>query len=382
MWLRLMLLWSASLITPRAMAQVEVVPRPNSETVSSEPVSSAVQPRQVYHSGWGYLSSAGVLTGKVYCIHGVGKLVPQVGSTVTLSQNLAVLASGTTDRDGNFSFSGLDAGVYEIATESTTCYSIHSFQALYANSSAAAQPMLVFASSLQHSKVDELLNTLWAPSDTLPPTARPFKEVMAPVIAAAQSQRVAIINGRVSGQVAFANPYNVPEAHVVKIFRNGSLLADAPVDNFGTFTFAVPAPGPIDVVLGGTAFAAFGAELVDASQLARDQQSSVQFVSANMQSPPASPTLLVPAVGGANQGATAAGPAAIPGGIPPMAMAGGYRPMGSFGGGGFGGGGFGGMNGLGIAGALLGGAGLAVGIAALDDDDEGFVVDVATPVAR
>jgi hypothetical protein len=63
-----------------------------------------------------------------------------------------------------------------------------------------------------------------------------------------------------------------------------------------------------------------------------------------------------------------------------MAMAGGYRPMGSSGGG-FGGGGFGGMNGMGIAGALLGGAGLAVGIAALADDDDGFVINAATPVS-
>jgi hypothetical protein len=377
MWLKLLLLWSASLTPAVLLAQVEVVPRP-----SSEPVSSAVQPRQVYHSGWGYLSSAGVLTGKVYGIHGVGKLEPQVGTTVTLSQNLAVLASGKTDRNGNFSFSGLDPGVFEIATESTAGYSIYSFQALYASGGAAAQPMLVFASSLQHSRVDELLNSLWAPSDTLPSGARPFEEVLAPFIAASQSQRVAIINGRVSGQVAFGNPNNVPEAHVVKVFRNGTLLADASVDSLGTFSFAAPAPGPIDVVLGGSAFAAFGAELVDASQLAREQQSPVQFVSANLQSPPASPTLLVPAVGGTNQGPTATSPAAMPGGIPPMAMAGGFGPGGSFGGGGSGGGFGGGMNGLGIAGALLGGAGLAVGIAALDDDDDGFEVNVSTPIVR
>ena len=54
---------------------------------------------------------------------------------------------------------------------------------------------------------------------------------------------------------------------------------------------------------------------------------------------------------------------------------------GGFSGGGFGGGGGGG--GLGGIGGLLGVAGLAVGVAALaDDDDSGFNVNLATPVSR
>ena len=70
------------------------------------------------------------------------------------------------------------------------------------------------------------------------------------------------------------------------------------------------------------------------------------------------------------------------GGLPGGGFTGGFSG-GGFGGGGFGGGGFGGGGGgLGGIGGLLGVAGLAVGVAALADDDDsgGFNVNLATPV--
>ena len=373
-WLRDLLVAGACLLPAFAQAQVEVVPGP------AGGARAAVTPMQVYHSGWGAISSDGSLRGKLVCVGSGGELLPQAGATVTLSRDMLPLASGQTEADGSFSFSGLTEGVYEIAAEAGDCYAVNSFQAVRVP--AGAQPMFVYASHMRHSSVDEVLQSLWAPH-SVELVTRGFEEVVAPFMPAAQSPRVTIVNGRVSGQVAFANANNIPETHVVKVFRDGKLEATAPVDNLGTFSFSATGPGVVDVVLGGSAYASMGVELVDGSQLAdRPRGTDGQFVAAALQGGmPSAPTLLIPAVGGAAQPGLAPppmGPVAMP-----MPM-GGFGPAGGFyggGGGGFGGGGGGFGGGLGGIGGLVGAAGLAVGIAALaDDDDDGFVPDVTTPI--
>lgn len=372
MWLRKLICVGACLLPAVAMAQVEVVPSPSSSSTRPEGAS-----RQVYHSGWGFLTADGTLRGKVVCVGGNGELQPQANATVTLSRDTVPMASGQTQSDGSFAFSGVTEGVYEIAAEAPSCYAINSFQAVRGSSAQSAPAMNVYAANLQRASVDETLQSLWAPQANQAGT-RAFEEVLEPYIPATQSPRVAIVNGRVSGQVAFANPYNIAEAHVVKVFRNGSLLTSAPVDNLGTFAFSVPGPGPVDVVLGGSAYASLGVHLVDANQLSDRSQAEVNFVSLNAQTPSAS-TLLIPAVGGPSQQ-----PGAIPGMGPqgvPMPLVGGFGGGGGFQGGGGSGGGLGGGGFGGIGGALLGAAGLAVGFAALNEDDEdGFVVNQATPL--
>jgi hypothetical protein len=203
--------------------------------------------------------------------------------------------------------------------------------------------------------------------------ARTFEDVVPPVMPAAQSQRVAIRGGMVYGQVAWSNPFNIPEAHVAKVFRGGQLIATAPVDAMGRFTFSPGGPGVVDVVVGGTAYGSIGVELVDVdapAQLTMNADGSKFVAAANalLQSN----SLLVPTVGGGAPPAGPGGPA--PGEMlgPPLAGGGFMGPGGGgFAGGGGGGGGLGGLGGL-------AGAALAVGIAALADDDDGFDGNLAT----
>jgi len=51
----------------------------------------------------------GVISGKVY-----GDLVPQKGAELTLLQNDVVIATTTTDEDGNFKFTYLNPGYYDL----------------------------------------------------------------------------------------------------------------------------------------------------------------------------------------------------------------------------------------------------------------------------
>ena len=381
MLLRVLVLMGVAAIPGVALSQQnELVPVPT-PTVNSTQVQSSV-----YHSGWGYLKSDGSLSGQVVTVGASATVRPQSNATVTLSRDLVVVATTQADANGSFVFSGLTPGVYEIATESPESYGIVSFEAVQGGGNAAASVMEVYASSMRRSSVDEVLQSLWAPQDGVG-VGRPFVDVVDPLRPAAQSQRVAIRGGAVSGQVAFSNPLCIPEAHVVKVFSQGKLVATAPVDRMGKFSFPVQSPGPVDLVLGGSAYAAMGVELVeDATRLSGHASGDVRLVSLASAEAIAQ-NLLVPAVGGPSSDGT---DQPIPLGPQPLPLAGPGFPMeGGFGGGGgySGGGGMGGGSGgggvgggIGGLGGLLGIAGLAVGVTALADDDDGFTTPPVTPV--
>ncbi len=359
--------------------QKELVPTPI-------PTANAAQvPTSVYHSGWGFIKADGSLSGQVVTVAAGAAVKPQGDATVTLSRDLVVLATTRTDADGSFVLSGLSPGVYEIAAESADCYGIVSFQAVsgrHLGQNTTTPVMEVYASSMRRTAVDEVLQSLWAPQDG-EATGRPFVGVVEPLQPAAQSQRVAIRGGAVSGQVAFANARNIPEAHVIKVFSQGQLVATAPVDSMGKFSFPASSPGPVDLVLGGSAYAAIGVELVeDATRLSSQQKGDVRLVSLASAAAIAS-QLVIPAAGGPPDDGSDAPPLPIgeplPLAGPGFPMDGGFAPGGggfSGGGGGMGGGGGGpgGGGGLGGMGGLLGIAGLAVGVTALADDDNGFTV--------
>lgn len=353
--------------------QQEGVPTP---TVDATQVESSV-----YHSGWGYIKADGSLRGQVVTVGPAGTVKVQANAMVTLSRDLVALATTRSDADGAFSFSGLSPGVYEIAAESPDCYGVVSFEAVSSGESGSTSAaMEVYASSMGREAVDEVLQSLWAPQDG-PGIGRPFEDVVDPLQPATQSQRVAIRGGAVSGQVAFANARCIPEAHVVKVFSQGKLIATAPVDRMGKFSFPAQSPGPVDLVLGGSAYAAIGVELVeDATRLSAQQNGDVRMVSLASASAVAS-QLLVPAAGGPPDGG--AGEPVPPGPpLPGIPMEGGFAGGGGMGGGGMGGGGSGGGmgGGMGGMGGLLGIAGLAVGVAALANNDDGFTAAVGTGV--
>ncbi len=362
-------------------AQSELVPSPTPQQTSTAR----------FHSGWAALQPDGSLLGRAVMLGGAGNVSPQPSARVTLSRNLIPLATTQADADGNFAFAGLSQGIYEIASETDHSFAIVSFEAV-----SGRQPsvMDVYASSMPRTAVDAVLKELWAPQEEGAGTPK-FEDVMAPMIPGTQSQRVAIRAGKINGQVAFADSRNVPEAHVVKAYSQGNLIDSAPVDSQGKFILTVGNPGPIDVVLGGAAYAILGFEAVEVENLAKvSGGKSLQLVSMQEQigSLGVCDSLVVPAVGCGialpppvivEEGlplAACAPPAAAPmcGGFSPCA--GGYRGGGfSGGGGGYGGGGFGGIGGL------LGIGGIALGAAALIDNndnnnrDNGFRPPLATP---
>lgn len=379
MLLRVLVLMGVVAGSEAALAQQkEVLPTPT-PTVNTTQVQSSV-----YHSGWGFIRDDGSLNGQVVTVEAAG-VKPQGNAAITLSKGSVVLVTTRTDADGSFVLSGLTPGVYEIAAESADCYGIVSFEAMpsgHNGQNTAAPVMEVYATSMRRAAVDEVLQSLWAPQDGLA-LARPFEGLVEPLRTAAQSQRVAIRGGAVSGQVAFANARNIPEAHVIKVFSEGKLVATAPVDHMGKFSFPAPSAGPVDLVLGGSAYAAIGVELVeDATHLSARQTGDVRLVS--MASAVAS-NLVIPAAGGPSDESPVPLGEPLPVVDPCFPMEGGFAPCcGGFSGGGMGGGGMGGGGagggGMGGMGGLLGIAGLAVGVVALADDDNGFVVPPATPV--
>lgn len=378
MLVRVLIVVGAVLSSGVALAQNEVVPTPT-PAIEVGQVQSAV-----YHSGWGALQSDGSLRGQVVTVGSAAAVNPQGNATVTLSQDLVVIATTRTAADGSFELSGLSPGVYEIAAESPGCYGIVSFQAVASDQLGLAPVMEVYASTMQRTDVDGVLQSLWSPQDAMVSGGRPFEGLVSPLRPATQSQQVAIRGGAVSGQVAFANPRNIPEAHVVKVFSQGKLIATAPVDRYGKFSFPAQTPGPVDLVLGGSAYAAVGVELVDdAARLSAVQPGDVRFVSNNAA---VASQLLIPAAGGPpadgiGQPLPIGEPLPLAG--PAYPMGGGFAPGGGGmggGGGGFGGGGGGMGGGMGGIGGLLGIAGLAVGVTALANNNDGFTTPVGTPV--
>lgn len=384
MLLRVLVLMGVVAGSEVALAQQkETLPTPT-PTINATQVQSSV-----YHSGWGFISDDGSLSGQVVTVEAAG-VKPQGDTAITLSKGSVVLATTHTDANGSFVLSGLTPGVYEIAAESADCYGIVSFEAVSSgrnDQNTAAPVMEVYAASMRRAAVDEVLQSLWAPQDGVAldgaASHRPFEGLVEPLRPAAQSQRVAIRGGAVSGQVAFANARNIPEAHVIKVFSEGKLVATAPVDRMGRFSFPVAAAGPVDLVLGGSAYAVIGVELVeDATHLSARQTGDVRLVS--MASAVAS-NLVIPAAGGPSDESPVPLGEPLPVVDPCFPMEGGFAPCcGGFSGGGMGGGGMGGGGagggGMGGMGGLLGIAGLAVGVVALADDDNGFVVPPATPV--
>ncbi|QDV22473.1 hypothetical protein [Aureliella helgolandensis] len=337
--------------------------------------SSTVAPG-VYHSGWASLDAAGNVQGQVVTVGAGGITTPQAGSVVELRDGEALVASATADSNGNFILSKVAPGVYGLTAAGPNTFAAHAVQVLSHPQGAADQGMAVYATHLNRAEVDGILRSLFVPGPIAESTYGPLQEPVGPVV---QSQRVAMNGGVVDCYLSFSHGNGTPEAHTVKILQDGVVTETAAVDSTGRFTFHPQSAGAYDLVVGGIGFGSIGVEVVDetaGNQLTSNDKSS-RFVAAKMNNAVVQQSLMVPVIAPstpANQPPMIveefAGPPALGGGFP---AGGGFSGGGGFGGGG-GGGGFGG------AGGLLGIAGLAVGIAALADDDDGFTPPVATGI--
>lgn len=347
------------------------------EAVLSSPSTvPASQAATVYHSGWAVLNADGDLDGQVVTVGSNGGSTPQADASVILlsptsSMNL------TTDEHGHFSFPNVKPGVYEIRSAASDSYASFGLQVLPHHPEAANQ-LSVYAASMPPAMVDEVLRSLNVPQ-TAPAASqrRNFAPVGSPNWPLVQSQRVALTNGVVNGRLAFTVGYGLPQSHTVKLFRDGQVIDTAAVDPMGYFTVRPEGAGAYSLIVGGVGHGALGIEVVDQSAQLSSNTSGSKLVSNNSNAlvqdslvfpvamPETAPLAQQPPV------EEFVGPPPVGGGFP--APGGG----GFAGGGGAGGGGLGGLGG---AGGLLGIAGLAVGVAALASDDDGFNGNLATPI--
>jgi uncharacterized membrane protein YgcG len=360
----LALLVAGSLI-PAAYAQEELKPAPSIVETKSVPT--------VYHSGWAVLDAAGNLTGKVVTVGSAGG-VAQPGAAITLRANSGKIVTGQADENGQFTIPGVEPGVYELTAASEAAFASHGIHVI-AHKEGASEGLSVFAAAVSPKVANEILRTLAVPQAAL--AQPPFGPLTAPPLPIAQSHQVSMSNGIVNGRLAFTMGFGDPRAHTVQLMQNGKLIDSANVDSMGYFTVKPAGPGAYDVIVGGVGRGAVGVEIVDTTVQLSAAESNVQLVAKKAASL-IQETLMVPVAMPAAGQLPGDGELVeeFPGALP---MGGGFPGGGGFGGGsggGFGGGG----GGLGGAGGLLGVAGLAVGVAALSDDDDGFNGNIGTQV--
>ncbi|GIW99792.1 MAG: hypothetical protein KatS3mg111_3125 [Pirellulaceae bacterium] len=358
---------AAVLLLPIAALAQAVLPGGNAQVPALTPVAKLVG---AFHEGWATIDGDGKLVGRVVTLSANGELVPQDQVEVRIDGMGGPIAAVTTDAEGAFELTGLRPGVYLLEAEGSGAYAAFSFQAVPSDS---VRPMDVYAAGMQPARVRDVFRELWSPSKG---KAKPaYGEVRPDGWPVEQSPYVVAVDGMLRGQLAF--PFSVTDytGCVVKAYQDGELVASAPVDGLARFELRLPRPGVTDLVVGGAGLSACISAVVQfgGGATAAVTESGGQFVAKRL----LQDSLLVPvrpAPGVAPEELGATEEAVLP--PPPVAGMAGGAPIGGGGFGGAGGGGIGGASGLG---GLLGAAGLAVGVAALSDDD-GFDGNLATGI--
>ncbi|RMF37001.1 MAG: carboxypeptidase regulatory-like domain-containing protein [Planctomycetota bacterium] len=369
----LALIFSVSISFAPDLATAQESTRLASET-RQRVLTPVAQPISTFHTGWGVLDRDGVLQGQVVTLNDDGTLTPQADVEVVIEEDARILGRAVTDEDGKYRIEGLQPGVYYLIARGTEVYAAHSLELLVGDKSV---PMYVYATDMEPKQAEQLLRELWSPNPR--PRQAEYGAVAASPSMVRQSHEYVLTDGGIHGQLAF--PYRSADyaGHIVRAYREGELIGVARVDEYARFFLPVNSPGVTDLVVGGAGFAHVSAiYLVAPEQVTLQAGPPRRFVST-----PASPalqqpqTLIIPVRPSpvAPEEPVVAEP--VPSTVP--FVPGGMAPGSPVGGGGFAGGGAGG--GGGGFGAVIGAAGLAVGIAALSDDDEGFNVNLATGIA-
>ncbi len=367
------LAWSPLAVLPDSSAAQEVSDPAGGMQRSLAPVPESIA---TYHTGWGVLTSDGELTGQVVTLNGDGSTTPQSGVEVVIEGESRVLGRAMTDQDGAYRIGGLEPGVYYLIARGPGVYASHALQLVAGNGQV---PMDIYASQMDPAKGEGLLRELWSPNPH--PREAVFGELVASPEELRQSHEYVLTSGGVHGQLAF--PYRSADyaGHIVRAYQKGKLVAAARVDEYARFFLPIRSSGVTDLVVGGAGFAHVSAiyliapEVVTAVPRRRSTMVSFHALDVNQGGRtlivPVRPSPIIP-----SDRATDEGPIAGVGPLGPM----GGTPYAPTSGGGFGGGGAAGGGGAGGLGAILGAAGLAVGAAALSDDDDGFNVNLSTGI--
>lgn len=331
------------------------------------------QEATVYHSGWAVLDASGALSGQVVTLGSAGELRAVPNAAVELIALSGQPFGGSTDASGHFSLPGIKPGVYRLTSAGESSFSTFGVQVVAHQESSDG--FSVYASNISPMKADQMLRALAVPQSAVGPA---YGKLSTPAMPIVQSQRVALTNGVLNGRLAFSSGYGDPAVHTVKLLSDGQVVDTTSVNAMGMFSVKPQGAGIYDVLVGGIGQGVMSVEVVDDSVQLTSTSKGAKLVSKNA-NVAVQASLMVPVAmpGGGPDGQPIpaeefAGPAPLGGGF---GGPGGFSGGGGFGGGSGGGGGFGG------AGGLLGIAGLAVGVAALADDDDGFNGNLATPVA-
>lgn len=362
-----------------ASAQEAIVPNAP-VSVSKPDFINTLQQRQ-----WVTLKADGVLEGQINGLGASGELESLADVAVSLMLDGKQVALTTTDSEGAFALAGVAPGTYAFVAKSESVFSAYALHVLAAGENLQTS-LIVYAANLGQEKTRELVDDHWVPnaSETSNYYRNHDEDPLAESRKFNDSHRIELQNGNLVGRVSrpgWAYSEQDLSGSLARVFKNGEVIGTAPVAKDGYFTIAGVEPGVYDLFVGGDdGIAVVGFQAI-AGQSAAQQATEESAVLVSAQAgccdtlccemvqpveivPPAIQESIVMNEPGCC--GDVIGDPVLGGGF---ASPGGYGGGGGFGGGGGGGGVGGGMGGHGIGG-LLGIAGLAVGIAALSQDDD------------
>jgi len=335
-----------------------------------EPEANYLNPLQI--NQWVGLNGNKSITGKLVAFGEAGEVVPSVAVEVLLGQRGNTVSRAVTGTDGSFQFKEIAAGTYNFVAQSEYSFATFGIHVLPTGSGSPSY-FEACVSSVSPDVARELFKDNWVPSES--DVSEVFeKDPLANMRMVSGSPKVRLQNGDLFGQVSrpgIAISEQDLTGNVAHIFKGGRSIAAAPVGQDGRFRIVSLAAGIYDLaVVGEDGNAVIGFEAVGLKPIASNQSAVLAHL-VSLQDMPnvlsvelAEPTAIVqseelPFV-------QDSGP--LDSGLAPN-MGGGFGGGGGFSGGGGGGSGGGGGFAGGGLGGLLGIAGLAVGVAALSNND-------------
>ncbi len=334
--------------------------------------SAAVYLNPLQVNQWVGLDANNSITGKLVAIDAAGELSPRPAVDVSLVQKGKAIIRASTGADGAFHFTNIPAGTYSFVAQGEYTFATFGIHVLPAGSGSSSS-FQAYASTTSSAKAIELIRENWVPVSQGGASPMFTKDPLGDKRIVSSSPKVLLQNGDLFGQVAPAGRQSSEQdltGNVAYALQDGQSVAAAPVGRDGKFRMIALPAGVYDLVVvgeDGTAVLAF--EAVGPQPIANNQSaSSARFVAfqdtanalnvemsdpMNLDNSEEIPAPVIEDTG-----------FLIPGNGQPFMGRGG-------GGGGFGGGAGGGGGGLGGGGigGLLGIAGLAVGIAAISQND-------------
>ncbi len=342
---------------------------------------------QLHQREWVQLDARGQVNGRLGVLDMAGEFVPKASVKITVSQSDKVVQEVVTGQDGKFSMNGLATGTYAFTCRSAGAFAAYALHVLPHNSSGKLSSHLEVVASIVGDKgAEEIVRSHAIPNEIAATTYyRSFqRDPLADAREFSDSPAISLrADGRLVGRVSKPG-WSFSEqdltGNVAHILQRGNLVAHVPVSKDGYFEVPGFKPGVYDLIVAGDdGVAALGFEAVSPEQKLAEKKGNSRFVSMQGAAPVDSlccEMVEQPCCGGEVISETVVGAPMDGGFVAGGGFAGGGG--GGFGGGGGGGGGLGGIGGLG---GLLGIAGLAVGVAALADDDDANNLPV-TPVVR